>query len=152
MAKKAHEYTDITREVVITVKKLVEEALVRTEAKKKVAGESLAAHWLSVLSSSNTSQQNYDHYKQWVDYSSQHDCCLSDLFRDFFVPLANVHKFDLVEEARNLITKEYKLKMLDPMPNEPTETQRGAGSGEQIRTVRRSKAKRLKLLYQCSPF
>lgn len=41
-----------------------------------------------------------------------------------------MHKTELVKEAHNLIIKEYKLKLLDPASDEPSETQGGLGSQE----------------------
>lgn len=129
MAKNGRLYADTTWEAVVTTKNLAEEVFVRAEAKKKVYGNSLSAFWAKhtkleaeMARVCNTSQQNFEYCKQSVNHSSKHDCYLFGLYHDFFVPLVNVHKPKLVEEARNLITKEYKLKLLDPAPDEPTET------------------------------
>lgn len=46
-----------------------------------------------------------------------------NLLHDFLVPLATTHKPELIQEAHDLITGEYKLKLLDHIFDEATKAQ-----------------------------
>lgn len=70
----------------------------------------------------NASTQNFESTKQWALHSKHQDYCISNLFYDFLVPMVTTHQPKLITEARDLITSEYKLKLLNRTSDKPTET------------------------------
>lgn len=74
-----------------------------------------------------TSKQKFDNCKRSLECSGLQDNCISKLFHNFLVPLENLHKPELVEQARHLITKGYELSLFDPATDDATEAQDGDG-------------------------
>lgn len=46
-------------------------------------------------------------------------------FYDILIPLVTIHKPELIGKDRNIVTKDYKLKLLNPILDEATTTREG---------------------------
>lgn len=67
------------------------------------------------------SKRHHDKCKQWLERSGHQDNYISDLFNDYLLLLATLHKPELIEQDHHLITKDYELPLLDPPINDATE-------------------------------
>lgn len=135
--EKAKAYTESIRDTVVQARKITLDNLAKVKADKQKTEDILTRvhNMLKKVEASRVqiqviSQINCNNCSQWIEASSKQDNYLSEVFRDYLIPLVISHQPNVINKVRQIVT-EYNIKLLNAPDDKDTEVQDGADSQEQ---------------------